>query len=458
MITRAASTLALALALACTSKPHGHPSNTQGGPAEHTRRDLELTGEQERMLAALAERADANPRDFEALTASGYAHMNFALAGVLHLRDRAEQDLEAAFALDPTNERLNRTLGRFYNMRAVDGDWSKADMQVRVYHALLGDEDPLSMTNERFVASSFFMLGKILAAKNRGKNLEALRLVETLEDQLAARVAASPDDIELYALAGNFAFFFAGNIPLARERRVQEAVAYFEILRARWDELRPGAKDPEHCPNTYENFMFELAEGHLVLGHDAQAKAIYDELANTAAPGVPGPRTRAKELIAHVARDRLEHLSEYSGDMRLMPPWPSDVGNCVVCHAWNAEVPLDSLWSLAPIRAEDVPSQAHTKPIGAWLEPDTQPSKLPTIVERERLPAGIATLIERECSPCHFPGGEAFGQLDLSRADSIRAGAYWIRDRVSGGDMPPGGGLSGGDRAYVQGWVDALGE
>lgn len=452
MTAKHVTLVTLALVLACTSKPHGHPSNTQGGPAEHTRRDLELTAEQTRMLAALAERADQHPHDFHALTTSGYAHMNFALAGVLSLRERAEQDLEAAFALDPTDARLNRTLGRFYNMRAVDGDWSKADMQVRVYRALLGDEDPRTMTNERFVAWSFFMLGNILAAKNRGKNFEALRLVETLEDQLAARIAATPDDIELYALAGNFAFFFAGNIPLARERRVQEAVAYFEVLRARWDELRPGAKDPAHCPNTRENFMFELAEGHLVLGHDVQAAAIYEELATI----TDSPRTRAKELVAHVARDRLDHLSDYSGDMRLMPPWPSDVGNCVVCHAWNAEVPLDSLWSLAPIRAEDVPSKAEHKPVGAWLEPAGEPGGPTAIVGRERLPPQLAALIERECSPCHMPGGEAFERLDLSRADAIVDAAHWIREQVWGGTMPPSGPLGEGDRAFVHGWADAL--
>lgn len=448
--TRRASIVVLALALACTSKPKGHPSNASG-PHQHTRRDLELTPEQDRRLAELAAAADANPRDFAALTASGYAHMNFALAGVLSLRERAERDLEAAFALDPSDARLNRSLGRFYNMRAVDGDGSKADMQVRVYHALLGDQDPMAMTNDRFVAYSFFALGKILAAKNRGNNFEALGLVGELEDQLAARVAASPDDVELHALAGNFAFFFAGNIPLARERRVREAVAYFEVVRARWAELRPGAKDPEHCPNTWENFMFELAEGHLVLRHEREAELIYAELAE-----IRGPRTRAKELIAHVARDRLANLDAYSGDMRLMPPWPSDVGNCVVCHAWNAEVPLDSLWSLAPIRASDVPSQAEFKPLGAWLEgAGTSADARVTIGERERLPDELADLIERACGPCHMPGGEVVDLLDLSQASSIVAAAEWIARRVEAGEMPPAAGLGEADRAIVRAWVES---
>jgi hypothetical protein len=456
MIARGSIVIALvtafALVLACTGKPKGHPSLDPIGPGEHTRRDLELSPEQERALAELAARADANPNDFAARKASGLAHMNFTLAGVLRLQGRAEQDLEAAFALDSSDAQLDRSLGRFYNMRAVAGDGSKADMQVRVYHALLGDQDPLAMSDSDFVAHSFFALGQILAKKNRGKNLDALAHVSELEDQLAARVARAPDNIELHALAGNFAFFFAGNIPLARERRVREAVGYFEVVRARWDELRPGAKDPEHCPNTRENFMFELAEGHMVLGQAESARVIYEELAK-----IEGSRTRAKELIAFVASERLRNFDAYLGEMRLMPPWPSDVGNCVVCHAWNAEVGLESLWVIEPIEpimAEDVPSKAEYKPIGAWLSGgEIEAAK---IEGRERLPEPVASLIERECAPCHFPGGEVVGTLDLSSAEAVVGAATWIDARVGAGEMPPDRGLSEADRAIVQEWAALL--
>jgi hypothetical protein len=441
----------LALMLACTGKPKGHPSLVDQGPQVHTRRDLELGAEQERALAELSARADAHPDDFAARKASGLAHMNFTLAGVLRLQGRAEQDLEAAFALDSTDAQLNRSLGRFYNMRAVAGDGSKADMQVRVYHALLGDRDPLAMSDDDFVAYSFFQLGRILTKKNRGKNLEALAAVSELEEQLAARVARAPENIELHALAGNFAFFFAGNIPLARERRVREAVDYFEVVRAGWADMRPGARDPEHCPNTRENFMFELAEGHMVLGEGESARVIYTELAE-----ITGPRTRAKELIAHVAAERLRNFDDYLGDMRLMPPWPSDVGNCVVCHAWNAEVPLDSLWVIEPIRPEDVPSKAEYKPVGAWLigaavTVDQGPKK---IEGRERLPEPVASLIERRCSACHF--SEGGGLLDLSRADAVIGAAQWIDDRVGAGEMPPKVGLSAEDRALIHEWAAGL--
>ena len=444
-------TLALVATTACQGKPLGHPSRQQGrshSPEQHTRRDLELGDEQAAALAALAAEADAHPDDFAARKASGLAHMRFTLAGVLRLRDRAEADLEAAFALKSDDPELDRSLARFYNMRAVAGDYAKADMQVKVYAALLGKQEPLAMSHGDFVAWSFFQLGRILADKNRGHNLDALAKVRELEQILATRVAQHPDEIELRALAGNFAFFFAGNIPLDRMRRVEQAVAYFEVLRARWDEMRPGARDPNHCPNTRENFMFELAEGYLVLEQSASAREIYEELAT-----IQGPRTRAKELVAHVSQERLRNLERYRGDMKLMPPWPSDVGNCVVCHAYNAEVPLDSLYSLEPIRLADVPSQADYKPLTGLLP--AEPDVPPRIADRERMPSAVAEVLERRCAPCHFPGGEVADMLDLSAAGAASQARPWILERTSAGDMPPDAPLPAEELEILKGWVPA---
>jgi tetratricopeptide (TPR) repeat protein len=443
-MTRLTLITILLLASGCQGKPIGHPSRDAEGPDVHTRRDLDLTAEQEAYLAELAAAADRSPNDFAALEASGLAHMSFTLAGVLRLRDRAEQDLEAAFALDPTDALLNRSLGRFYNLRAVAGDYSKAEMQVKVYSALLGDEAPASMSDSEFVAYSFFMLGRVLTAKNRGRNFEALGMVEDLEEQLAERVRRHPDNIEFRALAGNFAFFFAGNIPLERERRVREAVAHFEVLRARWDQLRAGARDPVHCPNTRENFMFELAEGYMVLERSTEARGIYEELAQ-----ISEPRTRAKELIAHVSKERLRNLDDYVGEMKLMPPWPSDVGNCVVCHAWSSEVPLDSLYSIEPVRLEDVPSQAQARPMVGMLGSD-EPAR---IVGREQLPEAVADVLERECGPCHFAGGEVVDLLDISHAETAIERARAIGERVEAGEMPPDAGLSERERAAILEWV-----
>src|SRR5690606_21806245 len=136
----------------------------------------------------------------------------------------------------------------------------------------------------------------ILEARNRGNLLGALSAVKDLEEILEARVQATPGDVELHALAGNFAFFFAGNIPFDRRERVERAVRHFEIVRARWDEMRRGARHPELCPNTRENFMFELAEGYLALGDVESARPIHAELTT-----VREPYTRPKEQIAFVS-------------------------------------------------------------------------------------------------------------------------------------------------------------
>ncbi|MCR9166219.1 MAG: hypothetical protein ACE37F_31970 [Nannocystaceae bacterium] len=335
----------LALLAACRPEP----VPIQAAPTPY-RRDLELTPAQARTLGGLAAEADANPGDVDALRRSGLAHMRFTLSGVLPLRDRAERDLEAAFALDPSDEDLTRALGRFYNLRAVGGDDSKAQMQVKVYAAHLGDTPVEQMTTAQFVAYSFSRLGAILSDRNRGQLVGALSKIKALEQELREATVRRPDDVELRALAGNFAFFFAGNVPFGKRDRVEAAVEYFEVVRARWDELRAGARDPGHCPNTYENFMFELAEGYTALDRVASAKEIYGELTV-----IRPPRTRAKEQVAFVSAERLRNLERYAGDMDLMPPWPSDVGNCVVCHSYDADVPMTSLHAVEPITLGDIP-------------------------------------------------------------------------------------------------------
>jgi hypothetical protein len=347
------------IAISLTACPRSTPAPSSSSPAARPdRKDRALTAQQQGFLDRLADRAAANPDDFAAQKAAGMAYMQFTLSGVLSLQAQAETYLEAAFAIDPTDRELTRSLGRFYNMRAVDGDYSKADMQVKVYAAHLGDQDPRQMSSSDFVAHSFYKLGEILTLKNRGNLLGALGTIKDFEGVLRERTERDPNDIEIFALAGNFAFFFAGNVPMGKTDRVRAAVGYFEVLRARWDELREGARDETHCPNTYENFMFELAEGYVVLERPEDARPIYEELAS-----VRGTVTRAKEEIAFVSRERLRNMDAYLGDMDLMPPWPGDVANCVVCHSWTADVSVRSLHAVSPIRLEDIPTSATAKPV-----------------------------------------------------------------------------------------------
>ena len=135
-----------------------------------------------------------------------------------------------------------------------------------------------------------------------------------------------------------------------------------------------------------------------------------------------------------------------------MPPWPSDVGNCVVCHAWSSEVGLDSLVTVEPIRLEDVPSQAQMKPLRS--EDNGSP---PNITGREQLPEGVAALFESECGPCHFAGGEVADVLDFSNVETIQRRATNVLERVEAGEMPPDGGLSDDQRAVLRTWAADLG-
>jgi hypothetical protein len=272
----------------------------------------------------------------------------------------------------------------------------------------------------------------ILSHRNRGAMLKAYGAVKDLERMLEKRARAHPDDIELWALAGNFAFFFAGNVPFGREDRVEAAVAYFTHVREHWDALRSGARDPDDCPNTRENFMFELAEGHLALGHVEQARALYAELEE-----IRPPRTRAKEQIAFVAAERRRNAEHYEGDLDLMPPWPSDVGNCVVCHAYTADVPLTTLHTREAITLDDIPTAAVPKPVAP-----TGP-----------VPSEVRALIERRCTPCHFRGGEAQPLADFATDEGLLARARAAVRRVQAEEMPPDAALPAAERRVLESWL-----
>ncbi len=392
------------------------PESVRRPPEQSLRRDLALTDEQAAYLARLAAAADAAPDDAAARKASGLAHMRFTLSGVVSLRERAELDLEAALQLDREDRELARALGRFYNMRAVERDGSKAAAQIDAYRAYLGDVAVDDMRSEQFVAYAFSQLGHILELRDRGRVLAAYGAARELEQQLRARTTADPDDIELWAVAGNFSFFFAGNIPSGKRDRVRDAVGYFTHLRARWGQLRAGARDPEQCPNTYENFMFELAEGHGTLGQLAEARPIYQELVV-----VREPITRPKQQIAYVAAERLRNLERYSGKLELMPPWPSDVGNCVVCHAYTSDVPLNTLYTLEPVTLDDMLGPTVVKPT-------------PRV---QTVPPPVRAVIERHCEPCHARGGEAEPFASFASDAALLLHSDAIVRRVTAGEMPP---------------------
>lgn len=388
---------------------------------QHPPTYAELTPAQAAEVQALQARADAAPADYLAQKEAGLRMMDYALSGVLPLQPRAERYLERAFALRSNDPELTRTLGRFYNMRAVEHDFSKAPMQQRVYGALLGDQDPAQMSVSSFVSYSFLQLARIIEPADDRHMLVAFRRLRALERALERRTAAEPDDVELHALAGNFALFFAGYVPVGQRKRLRRGVEHFEHVKAHWGQMRPGARDELRCPNTYENFVFELGEAHLALGNEARARAIYEELVS-----VREPATRGKELIAAASEHRLAHLPEYAGRTELMPPWPSDVGNCIVCHAYTSDLPVNTFY-VAPglqvdLRARE--SHAVDRPV----------------LERP-LDGGAQEasddLLSRRCGACHGEGGRAQHVLDLADASVVASARPQLLEVIEAGTMPP---------------------
>lgn len=434
-----AAVVGLALLGSCS------PSAAQTRASSHPSTYAWLSPDAETELDQLRAAARAAPDDYAAHKALGLRLMEHTLSGVLPLQAEAERTLERAFALRDDDEQLLRSLGRFYNMRAVEYDFSKADAQVRVYAALLGNEDPQAMSVSHFVAHGFFMLGRIIQAADEGHRLRALGLLRDLERTLARRTAAQPDNVELAALAGNFALFFAGSVPVGRRKRLRRGAAHFEFVKAHWSDMRPGARDQWRCPNTYENFVFELAEAQLALGHSSRAQEIYEELSQ-----VRGPVTRGKELIAAASRHRLEHLPAYTGRLELMPPWPSDVGNCIVCHAYTGQLPTQTLW-IAPGLEFDLaatPTEAEPRPIGTPNSDRPPP--------RDDPETAMAEPLRRICGACHAPGGEAHHILDLSDPTAVAGARAAILEAIESGSMPPDRPLSTSEREAILEVVRAI--
>lgn len=407
---------------------------------EHPDTYAPLTTKQRAHVDALIAGADANPRDFATQKRAGLDLMNLTLSGALELQHDTERLLERAYSLDADDDELNRVLGRFYNMRAVEHDFSKAAWQQRVYASLLDDQAPAAMSDEHFVAYSFYSLAQIIELAENNKLLAALRRLRQLERDLQHRVDLDPKNVEVRALAGNFALFFAGYVPTSRRRRIDTGIDHFEYVRAHWADMRLGAKDERHCPNTYENFMFELAEAHLARKHDEQAQAIYRELA-----AIRPPVTRAKELVATVSQHRLDNLDKYRGELDLMPPWPSDVGNCVVCHSYTGDLPENTLFVHEPLALTQLPTAATAKPIDV--------THVRTMVGSPREFEMFAEVMALKCGECHFAGGRASGVLDLTRYDDARDHVSEIADAIETGTMPPEQPLTAEEQQIIVDWV-----
>lgn len=382
-------------------------------------------------LDGLAAEADRAPRDRRRRKASGLAHLRAALAtGEPAWQDRAELDLEAVLELDPTDEQVARALGRFYNLRAVQGDGSRAEAQARAYALILGDAPNVdSLDRFQFSAWCFAQMGRILHEKLEGRLFAALAHVRAVEQALSDRVARDPLDGEARILRGNFAVFFAGHVPMGKRERVETAVDALLWVREHWADVPIGNRDPGECPNTYENLMFELAEGLMVIKRVDEAATIYSELA-----AVPARSTMPQRQIAAVAEERLAHLDDYAGDMSLMPPWPSDGANCSVCHAYDHDVAWTSLYTRSTPKLD--------------MRAGGAPQKAPNIV----IDSDVRAVIDARCVSCHQPGREGGRWLDLTLDEEIKARWAAMAEHVKDGTMPPEHSLSADEVAILNRW------
>ena len=46
-----------------------------------------------------------------------------------------------------------------------------------------------------------------------------------------------------------------------------------------------------------------------------------------------------------------------------MPPWPSKFGNCIVCHSFQADLPMETLYVKEPIDLTKIPTKAMIKQV-----------------------------------------------------------------------------------------------
>lgn len=254
------------------------------------------------------------------------------LAGELQTAPLAEAVLERAYRADPNDRTTARLLGRFLNLRLTEGDYAKAELQAELYARLEAGE---SSPREAFVFSCFQQATKSADLYGEGKPLRAFWSVRTLEAALRDRVEAHPDDVELAAMAGNYALELAMRIPVGRARRLRQAATHFEHQQEHWDRQSVLTRGIGTAPGTRAVFAFWLGEVQLARGQADRAARAYGTVLE--ACDTEGATVAVCEL-AEVANHRLGALDLYSGRSRLLPVWPRGAAACVACHAEDATI------------------------------------------------------------------------------------------------------------------------
>jgi hypothetical protein len=292
-------------------------------------------------LARVAADAEARPGQEAAQFRAGIEHAHAALVGHFEYQEAAERYLLRAHELEPGRSPATLILARFLNLRSSALDLSRVDLQARLYGVALARArdgcDP-ALRGDAFHVHALRSSAQALSAWDDGQPMQALHRVRRLERELAAHVAAHPDDVDAHVMAGNFELTWAGVIGVGSRRRLEAGIAYLERSLQHWPSLSAGARDVGIAPNVQSVFTLALAEAQLAAGRTEAAATTYAQLLD-----LDVPHTRAREQIEALARHRLDRLDAYAGEADLLPPWPHGPTACVACHARTTELPATGL-------------------------------------------------------------------------------------------------------------------
>ena len=244
---------------------------------------------------------------------------------------QAEAALLSARADGATDRTTTRTLARLLNLRLTEGDYSKAELQARLYDELLGDVgDPDALSQEQFSFYCFREMARAAAFAAEERDLKAFASVRDLERTLRRRRAAYPDEIETHAMAGNYALNLSAIIPVGKRHRLRDAIEALEVQQARWDEQDVLSQGLGVAPGTRAVFSLWLAELQISAGHPERAAPHFRRVVDAASLDAATPSVAA---LASRAGERLTQLEQGAAPPYPLPPWPRGRTSCVACHS-----------------------------------------------------------------------------------------------------------------------------
>lgn len=251
--------------------------------------------------------------------------------------DPAVHHLEHACVAGPCSEHLRRKLARVLNLPLTEGRFDHVPRQHALYASLVAgtpSTEPLSL--DAFVDRCFLSATEAALAYSEGHPLRALVQLRGLERAMAGRLDRL-DEVDVHAMAGNYAHNIAGMVAPGRRRRVRTAIEHLDQVQRRWQEMSPAAQGLEYdVPGTRAVFAIWLAQ--LTVAdpgeHHLESERLIE--AERIARATQTPATLKLAEMAALQRARFEAGEEV--DVTL-PPWPRGHASCVACHSHTATLP-----------------------------------------------------------------------------------------------------------------------